>query len=111
MVKQQSVTLVDDVTGGKAVETLRFGLDGVLYHIDLNKRNAAALRKALTDFVDHARKVGPARSPGRPTKARVDTAAVTPAQIREWASSNGVPLSSRGRIPATVLKQYNAANS
>ena len=33
MAKQQSVTLVDDLDGGKAAETVRFGLDGALYEI------------------------------------------------------------------------------
>ncbi|MGS0688319.1 histone-like nucleoid-structuring protein Lsr2 [Nakamurella sp. GG22] len=111
MAKQQSVTLVDDLDGGKAAETLRFGLDGVLYDIDLNKRNATALRKALADFVDHARKVRPPRSTARPNKTRGGAVAATPAQIRAWAGNSGVALSSRGRIPATVLEQYTAANS
>ncbi len=53
MARQQSVTLVDDLDGGKAAETVRFGLDGALYEIDLSKRNANALRKSLSDFVDH----------------------------------------------------------
>ncbi|MGS0684451.1 histone-like nucleoid-structuring protein Lsr2 [Nakamurella sp. GG22] len=111
MAKQQSVTLVDDLDGGKAAETLRFGLDGVLYDIDLNKRNANALRKVLAKFVGHARKVKPPRSPERISMARGGSVAPTPAQIREWATANGVALSSRGRIPATVLEQYAAANS
>ena len=111
MARQQSVTLVDDLDGGKAAETVRFGLDGALYEIDLNKRNANALRKSLSDFVDHGRKLKPTRGQGQPTRKRGGSTAATPAQIREWAKENGVSLSAWGRIPTTVLDEYNSAQS
>ena len=41
----------------------RFGLDGTTYEIDLNDKNAAALRDALAGYVGHARKVTNARGP------------------------------------------------
>ena len=107
MAKQQSVTLVDDLDGGRAAETVRFGIDGVVYEIDLSKRNANALRKALGDFVAHARLVKPVNSNGRARASRGNTTA-NPAQVREWARDNGVALSSRGRIPATVMERYLA---
>ena len=47
MAQQTSVSLVDDLDGGKAAETVAFGLDGSSFEIDLSKKNAAALRKAL----------------------------------------------------------------
>jgi hypothetical protein len=34
-----------------------------------------------------------------------------PKDVRIWAVSNGVQLSGRGRIPASVIKQYKAANA
>ena len=37
---------------------MRFGLDGTEYEIDLNKKNAAALRKKVAPYVEHARKAG-----------------------------------------------------
>jgi hypothetical protein len=111
MAKQQSVTLVDDLDGGKAAETVRFGIDGVLYEIDLGKRHAAALRKALRDFVAHARRVRPGMADGRSTGARGKAAGANAAQVREWARDNGVALSARGRIPAAVMEQYLAAAS
>jgi hypothetical protein len=30
--------------------------------------------------------------------------------IREWARTNGHPVSDRGRIPATILEAYEKAN-
>jgi len=107
MAQQTTVTLTDDIDGGKAAETVTFGLDGRVYEIDLSKKNAAALRKTLGEFASSARKV---RS-GRPVvkiarpSARVDARAV-----REWAQENGIPVSARGRVPSDVVDQYQAAN-
>lgn len=59
------VKLVDDLDGGDADETVAFGLDGRSYEIELSKRNASALRKALGPYVDKARLSGRAPGPGR----------------------------------------------
>lgn len=50
--------LEDDLDGGPADETVRFGLDGAAYEMDLNTKNARAFRKQLTPFIEHARKAG-----------------------------------------------------
>lgn len=39
-----TTTLVDDVDGTEAVETVGFALDGVTYEIDLSAVNASRLR-------------------------------------------------------------------
>ena len=108
MAQQTTVTLTDDLDGTKAAETVRFGLDGRSYEIDLSKRDAAALRKALADFTAAGRKVRGARPAAKPVSqsapVRVDAKAV-----REWATANGITVSSRGRIPADVVEQYEAA--
>lgn len=99
--------LLDDMTGQLADETVTFGLDGVEYEIDVTKKNAAALRKALTPYQDVARRVG-----GRKQGAlkRVSTG-VDNRAVRAWAASNGIELSERGRIPAHVIEQYQAAGN
>lgn len=108
MAQQTTVTLTDDLDGTKAAETVRFGLDGRSYEIDLNKRNAAALRKVLAEFTAAARKVRGAKAASKsappPVAARIDAKAV-----REWAAANGITVSARGRIPADVLAQYGEA--
>jgi hypothetical protein len=111
--QQRSVTLVDDLDGGKAAETVGFGLDGALYTIDLSKRNAAALRKALAEFVDHARRVKATRSSGagRTGKRPVPRSGPAPAVVREWAAGQGISVSARGRIPADVVARYDAAHA
>ena len=44
-----------------------------------------------------------------PKPERVIAIALSPAEVREWARSNAVTLSARGRIPVTVLEQYQVA--
>ena len=53
-----TVALEDDLEGGPAVETVRFAVGGAAYEIDLNKKNAAAFRRQLAPFVEHARRAG-----------------------------------------------------
>ena len=45
MAQKITVALEDDLDGGPAGETVRFGLDGAEYEIDLSKKNAAAFRR------------------------------------------------------------------
>src|SRR4051794_19466086 len=65
--------LIDDLDGTDAAETLRFGLDGTSYEIDLSAKNAAAFRKAVDRYVKAARRQSsgarPSRSPGRPKRS------------------------------------------
>ena len=67
MAQVTNVKLLDDLDGTKAVETVSFGVDGVGYEIDLNAKNAKALRKALAEFVGagrHVKATAPASVPG-----------------------------------------------
>jgi hypothetical protein len=51
-----AVQLVDDLQGGPAQETLRFGIDGADYEINLNSRNAERFQQEISRYVDHARR-------------------------------------------------------
>ena len=51
MATKITVALEDDLNGGPASETVRFGLGGAQYEIDLNKKNARTFRKKITPFV------------------------------------------------------------
>jgi hypothetical protein len=96
--------LVDDVDGGEAEETVSFGLDGTSYEIDLSKKNAKALRDALAPYVSSARRAGGRRARGR--GGRGGGRASDTAAIREWARSQGMKISDRGRIPADIIEKY-----
>jgi nucleoid-associated protein Lsr2 len=108
MAQKITVALEDDIDGGAADETVRFAIGGVDYEIDLSKKNAAAFRRQLAPFVDHARKVGRGarRRPGRSAASRDRSGA-----IRAWAKEQGIAVSDRGRIPVGVVEQYEAANN
>ena len=100
------VTLEDDLGGGQADETVRFAFGGAEYEIDLTAKNAKTFRKKLAPFIEHARKAGrsPSRRPGRAAASRQRSG-----DIRAWAKDHGIAVSERGRIPASVVEQYQAA--
>ena len=70
MATMTTVTLVDDLDGSEASESVSFALDGASYEIDLSDGNADKLRNALAGYVASARRVdGGRRGPGRPKTA------------------------------------------
>ena len=115
MAQKVTVTLVDDLDGSTAEETVEFGLDGASYTIDLSSDNAGRLRDALEEYVDHARRAGGRkRAGGRPPAGRPPRPASADREqnqaIREWARKQGMKVSDRGRIPAEVLEAYHKKN-
>ena len=106
MAQKVSIVLVDDLDGSDATETVSFGLDGATYEIDLNDKNASALRDALAGYLGHARKVTNVR--GRKTKTV--TSGPSARELRDWARSNGYEVSDRGRVPAEVRDAFEAAH-
>ncbi len=119
MATMTTVTLVDDLDGSEASESVTFALDGASYEIDLNEKNAEKLRDALAGFVANARRVDGSRRGGRSAKARPARAARGPrtapdreqtAAIREWARANGHEVSERGRLSASVLAAFEEAH-
>jgi hypothetical protein len=113
MAQKVMVTLVDDLDGSEAGETVEFGLDGAFYEIDLSEDNAERLRDALSDYVEHARRQagGRKRLAGRLGAGRAPRTASADREqnqaIREWARKQGMNVSDRGRIPKEVTDAYN----
>lgn len=115
MAQKVLVSLVDDLDGSEAEETVEFGLDGVNYQIDLSGENAEELRDALAQYVEHARRAGGRKKPGGKgqSKSSGRPATVDREQnqaIRAWARKNGFNISDRGRIPAEVVDAYHQKN-
>ena len=106
MAVSTTVVLEDDLEGGPATETMQFSLGGREYEIDLNAKNADRFRAQMKAFVDHARPAGAGhrRRPARSAASRQRSA-----DVRAWARRQGIELSDRGRIPASVVEQYQAA--
>jgi Lsr2 len=104
-VAQKIQTLfIDDLDGSDAEGTVRFGLDGTEYEIDLNAEHAQALRDALARYVQAARRAGDGarrrrRSAGGPNNT----------EVREWAKAQGMEVKDRGRVPAELVVKFKAA--
>ena len=106
MATKITVALEDDLEGGPADETMRFAIGGTAYEIDLNKKNARAFRKQLAPFIEYARKANRGQRRLRTSSTRQRSG-----DIRAWAKQQGIAVSGRGRIPASVVAQYEAATS
>jgi hypothetical protein len=109
MAQRVIVELTDDLDGKPASETVRFGLDGKTYEIDLSAKNAKTLRKELEPWIGSARRLSGRKT--RTTPSASSSTNVDNKAVRAWAASNGIELSARGRIPAEVIEKYRAAGN
>ena len=109
MAQKVNIVLVDDLDGTDADETVTFGLDGTTYEIDLTTANAEKLRDALGGYIGHARKVSAGRRGSGRRTSSAGSSNNTRA-VREWAKSQGMDVSERGRISADVQQAYDAAH-
>lgn len=115
MAKRIIQQLVDDVDGTVLDEgdgeTISFGLDGRSYEIDVSPENATNLRSVIGEWSQHARRVKEsnhsgrrgARSSARPRRTDLDA-------VRVWARENGHKVSDRGRVPLSILAEYDSAH-
>ena len=78
------------------------------YEIDLSKKNASRFRRQIAPYIDHARKAGRGQ---RPRPVRAGSGHERSGDIRAWAKDQGITVSERGRIPANVIEQYQAATT
>jgi len=109
-VAQKIQTLfIDDLDGTEAEGTVRFGLDGAEYEIDLNAEHAEALRDALARYVSAARRASrAARRPARNGR-RTSAAGLNTTEVREWAKAQGIDVKDRGWVPAELVVKFKAA--
>jgi hypothetical protein len=114
MAQKVKIILVDDLDGGSADETVRFGIDGASYEIDLSNENASKLRDSLKEYVSAARKSssrGQQQPRARATAGGGSSRNSESAKIRQWARDNGYSVNSRGRIQAEIQEAYRKANA
>ncbi len=110
MAQKIQTVFVDDLDGSEAEGTVRFGLDGSEYEIDLNAGHAQALREALAPYVSAARRAGggATRRPAR-TARRAPATGLNTTEVREWAKAQGIDVKDRGRVPAELVVKFKAA--
>jgi Lsr2 len=107
MAQQIQTLFIDDIDGGAADGTVRFGLDGTDYEIDLSGEHTDELHRTLGKYIEHSRKVGGAARRSR--RGLRGASAVDTAKVREWAKGNGYDIKDRGRVPADLVAKYQAA--
>jgi hypothetical protein len=109
MAQRAQIVFTDDIDGSDAAGSVRFGLQGTGYEIDLSKKNADKLAKVLEPYIKAARKAnsGSRRQPA----SRPRAAGPNPAAVREWAKSEGMDVKDKGRVPAELIVKFQAANA
>lgn len=109
MATQTTVKLIDDIDQSEATETVTFGIDGALYEIDLSDKNADKLRRAVDRFVLNGRQVKESTDRSKPVTEQRHSREYL-AAVRNWARKQGHDVSTRGRIPAPILAEFDAAH-
>ncbi len=112
MAQKVKVTVVCDLPHDGEVEgeeTVSFSFDGTAYEIDVCAKHAKELRDKVSPFVDHARKASGA-GVGRRRRTRGGPGRERSAEIRAWAKQRGYKVNERGRIPAAIVAEYDAAH-
>jgi nucleoid-associated protein Lsr2 len=109
MARKVQTFFVDDLDGSEADGTVRFGVDGTEYEIDLNAKHAEQLRDALARYVAAGRRVSAgARRPAR-SGSKAQPGTLNPTAVREWAKAQGIDVKDRGRVPAELVVKFKAA--
>ena len=111
MAQNVTVVLIDDLDQSEAAETVRFGVDGTAYEIDLSARHASQLRSMIGRYIKVARRTQsvPARARQKPrSRPRTQMDREQSRRIRSWAMERGLLASPRGRIPQHVAEEYEA---
>ena len=110
MARKITTTVVCDLPHDGEVEskeTVSFSFEGTAYEIDVCTAHAKELHDKFGAYTGHARRAG---TGGRRRRARTGPGRERSAEIRAWARQHGHKVSERGRIPATIIQEYEAAH-
>jgi hypothetical protein len=110
MTPSATAMVIDDTGQLAASETVRFGVDGRVYEIDLPARRASDLRSMVGRYIRVARKVPSAPSRARQQQLRLRTHVDREQSggIRSRARQAGLTASPRGRNPQHVASEHEA---
>jgi hypothetical protein len=108
LARKETVTLLDDLEDQEtpADETVWFGIDGKSYEIDLTFSNAVQFREAMSPYTAAARVV----TESRRIRTRSTASRQHSADIRAWAKKHGREIPERGRIPVSIIAEYEASH-
>ncbi len=111
MAQKTVVTVVCDLPHDGEVEgteSVSFAFEGTAYEIDLCGPHSKEFREKIGQFADHARRVS--TGGGRRRRNRTGPGRERSSEIREWARQQGKKVSERGRIPSSIIAEYEAAH-
>jgi len=108
MAQRVQIVLTDDLDDSTADGTVTFAYGGTTYEIDLSDSNRNAFEEALAPYIGAARKVSGSRRSGGGKRKGGGGASAT--EIRAWAVSQGMNVSSRGRVSSEVREAYENAH-
>ncbi|HUB37538.1 MAG TPA: Lsr2 family protein [Streptosporangiaceae bacterium] len=110
MVQKTVVTVVCDLPHDGEIEgneTVSFSVDSSAYEIDVCSAHAKELHDIFSGYIEHARRVSVG---ARRRKARTGPGRERSSEIRQWARERGEKVSERGRIPASIIQEYEATH-
>ena len=99
MAQKVQTLYVDDLDGSEADGTIRFGLDGTEYEIDLNAKHTRELRDVLARYVAAGRRVRASTSQSSRSGRKAQPNALNTTEVREWARAQ----ISGGGISTTLM--------
>ena len=98
-------SLVDDLDGTRADETLIYSVEGQYYKIDLSTSNAEQFRDTLRPYMAVSTQIE-AKAAKRPV---VVAGELDYTVIRAWAKEQGHKVSDRGRISDDIVQAWQAS--
>jgi hypothetical protein len=114
MAQKTVVTVVCDLPHDGEIEgneTVSFAFEGTSYEIDVCSAHAKELQDTFGPYAEHGRRIGAAGAGGRRRgRARTGPGRERSSEIRSWARQRGHKVSERGRIPASIIQEYEAAH-
>lgn len=108
------VSLISDISGAEAQQTILYSVGGKAYEIDLTDKEAVDFRATLEPFVKVSRTKGQAAASGtgnKPKKTSKSASKQERETVRAWAREHGHTVGDRGRVPQSVTDAYDAAHS
>jgi hypothetical protein len=114
MAQKTVVTVVCDLPHDGEIEgneTVSFAFDGASYEIDVCSAHAKELHDTFGPYAERGRRIsGAVAGTRRRGRTRTGPGRERSSEIRAWARQRGHKVSERGRIPASIIQEYEAAH-
>lgn len=104
------VIVESDLSGEPNAETVSFAYDGKSYTIDLTEAEKGEFAKVLSPYLDVAEEAQTVPATGQ-TSIPAQGTGPDPAKVRAWAQENGIEVNAKGRVPHSVIAQFERAQS